>query len=138
MSASGRTAHGELANRIVGQGNVVKTEKISYVASQKSFGRSVKVRALGSPGGRPPVVLRSGQLLRARETIESANWSDSCGRSRSETSPPPPQKVLRLTSAPSSSARLRRSCTSRGARPTLACTTMRSLSSSARLWARTT
>jgi len=45
LAAERKRAHGELANRIVGQGNVVKTEKISSVAFQKSFGRSVKVRA---------------------------------------------------------------------------------------------
>jgi len=45
LAAERKRAHGELANRIVGQGNVVK---ISYAAFQKSFGRSVKVRA---PGG---------------------------------------------------------------------------------------
>jgi len=47
-AAERKRVHGELANRIVGQGNVVKTEKISSVAFPKSFGRSVKVRA---PGG---------------------------------------------------------------------------------------
>ena len=40
LAAERKRAHGELANRIVGQGNVVKTEKISYVAFQKSFGCS--------------------------------------------------------------------------------------------------
>ena len=48
LAAERKRAHGELANRIVGQGNVVKTEKIPSVAFQKSFARSVKVRA---PGG---------------------------------------------------------------------------------------
>ncbi|HTP24176.1 MAG TPA: hypothetical protein VMK12_00770, partial [Anaeromyxobacteraceae bacterium] len=48
LAAERKRAHGELANRIVGQGNVVKTEQISSVAFQKLFGRSVKVRA---PGG---------------------------------------------------------------------------------------
>ncbi|HTP30206.1 MAG TPA: hypothetical protein VMK12_31680 [Anaeromyxobacteraceae bacterium] len=33
---------------LVGQGSVVKTEKTSHVAFQKSFGRSVKVRAPGA------------------------------------------------------------------------------------------
>jgi len=40
LAAERKRARGELANRIVGQGNVVKTEKISYVAFQKSFGCS--------------------------------------------------------------------------------------------------
>lgn len=41
-------SHGQLANRIMGLGNVIQAEKLSYVAFQKSFGRSTKVRAAGS------------------------------------------------------------------------------------------
>ena len=41
-------SHGRLANRIIGLGNVVQSEKLSYVAFQKCFGRSTKVRAVGS------------------------------------------------------------------------------------------
>jgi len=48
LAAERKRAHGELANRIVGQGNVIKTEKLSYVAFQKAFGRSAKVRAPGA------------------------------------------------------------------------------------------
>lgn len=42
-----KRAHGQLANRILGQGNTIKTEKLSYRSFQKNFGRSVKVRAPG-------------------------------------------------------------------------------------------
>ncbi len=42
-----KRAHGQLANRILGQGNIIKTEKLSYRSYQKNFGRSVKVRAPG-------------------------------------------------------------------------------------------
>lgn len=42
-----KTAHGRLANRIIAIGNIVKTEKISYRAWQRSFGRSVAKRAPG-------------------------------------------------------------------------------------------
>jgi hypothetical protein len=39
--------HGHLANKILGLGNVIQTEKLSCKAWQKSFGRSAKVRAAG-------------------------------------------------------------------------------------------
>jgi putative transposase len=42
-----KRAHGRLGNRILGQGNTIETEKLSYQSFQKNFGRSVKVRAPG-------------------------------------------------------------------------------------------
>lgn len=46
--ASGRKRdHGELVNKILAQGNIVKTETLSYKSFQKNFGRSAKVRASG-------------------------------------------------------------------------------------------
>jgi hypothetical protein len=39
--------HGNLANRILGQGITIKTEKISYRAFQRRYGRSVGRRAPG-------------------------------------------------------------------------------------------
>lgn len=47
LGAERKRAHGELANRILGQGTTVRLEALSYTAFQKSFGRSVKVRAPG-------------------------------------------------------------------------------------------
>lgn len=41
-------SHGSLSNRIIGLGNKVNTEQLSYKAFQKSFGRSTKVRAAGA------------------------------------------------------------------------------------------
>jgi putative transposase len=41
-------SHGALANRILACGNVLQSEKLSYTAFQRSFGRSTKVRAAGS------------------------------------------------------------------------------------------
>jgi hypothetical protein len=41
-------SHGRLANQIMALGNVIQAEKLSYVAFQKNFGRSTKVRAAGS------------------------------------------------------------------------------------------
>ncbi len=46
-AAHRRTEHGRLCNRVLALGNIVKTEKISYRAWQRSFGRSVAKRAPG-------------------------------------------------------------------------------------------
>lgn len=45
LAAERKRAHGELANRLLAHGNVIKTEKVSYKSFQKNFGRSVKRRA---------------------------------------------------------------------------------------------
>jgi hypothetical protein len=43
-----KRSHSELANRILGQGTTVKTEKLSYTAWQRQrYGKSLKVRAPG-------------------------------------------------------------------------------------------
>jgi hypothetical protein len=47
LAAERQRAHGELANQILGLGNVIQSETLSYVAFQKNFGKSVKVRAPG-------------------------------------------------------------------------------------------
>lgn len=47
LSAERRRAHGELANQILGLGNVIQSETLSYIAFQKNYGKSVKVRAPG-------------------------------------------------------------------------------------------
>ena len=41
-------SHGRLSNCILGLGNRIQTEKLNYTAFQKSFGRSTKVKAVGS------------------------------------------------------------------------------------------
>lgn len=46
-AAHRRTEHGRLCNRVLSMGNIIKTEKISYRAWQRSFGRSVAKRAPG-------------------------------------------------------------------------------------------
>lgn len=48
LAATRKKCHGTLVNQILGLGNVIKTEKLSYVAFQKCYGRSVKVRAPGA------------------------------------------------------------------------------------------
>lgn len=47
LAATRKKEHGELANKILGLGNLIQTETLSYKAFQRNFGRSVKVRAPG-------------------------------------------------------------------------------------------
>ncbi|CAK0765666.1 transposase [Gammaproteobacteria bacterium] len=42
-----KRAHGELANQILGIGNIIQSETLSYISFQKNYGKSVKVRAPG-------------------------------------------------------------------------------------------
>ncbi|MDA8194675.1 MAG: hypothetical protein M0Z53_11865, partial [Thermaerobacter sp.] len=44
-AAHRRTLHGQMANRLLAHGILIKTEKLSYKAFQKMFGRSISVRA---------------------------------------------------------------------------------------------
>jgi hypothetical protein len=47
LAAARKRDHGELANKILGLGNLVQLEKLSYKGMQKNYGRSAKVRASG-------------------------------------------------------------------------------------------
>jgi len=47
LAAHRKTLHGNLANRILRRGKHIKTEKLSYRAFQKNYGKSVKNRAPG-------------------------------------------------------------------------------------------
>jgi hypothetical protein len=47
LTAARKRDHGELVNKILAQGNVIKTETISHKGFQKNFGRSAKVKASG-------------------------------------------------------------------------------------------
>jgi hypothetical protein len=47
LAAERKRCHGELTNRIIGQGITVKTERLSYRAFQRTFGKSSKVRGAG-------------------------------------------------------------------------------------------
>ena len=47
LAAARKRDHGELANKILGLGNLIQTEKLSYRGFQKNYGRSAKVRASG-------------------------------------------------------------------------------------------
>ncbi|MBX6378787.1 MAG: transposase, partial [Clostridia bacterium] len=46
-AAHRQTLHGQLANRVLAMGRTIKTEKLSYRALQRQYGRSVGVRAPG-------------------------------------------------------------------------------------------
>ena len=48
LVAERKRAHGELANGILRLGNIIQTETLSYLAFQKLYGKSVKVRAPGA------------------------------------------------------------------------------------------
>lgn len=48
LTAARKRDHGELVNKILAQGSVIKTEAISHKGFQKNFGRSAKVRASGA------------------------------------------------------------------------------------------
>lgn len=48
LSKTRDRSHGKLANQMMGLGNMHQSEKLSYVAFQKCFGRSTKVRAVGA------------------------------------------------------------------------------------------
>jgi len=45
LASERKRSHGELANDIISHGNIVQTERLSYRAFQKMYGRSVKRRA---------------------------------------------------------------------------------------------
>ncbi|MHB8254626.1 MAG: hypothetical protein ACYDEV_13230 [Acidiferrobacter sp.] len=47
LAAERKRSHGELTNQILGLGHVISSETLSYLAFQKNYGKSVKVRAPG-------------------------------------------------------------------------------------------
>ena len=47
LAAARKRDHGELANKILGLGNLIQIERLSYKGMQKNYGKSAKVRASG-------------------------------------------------------------------------------------------
>lgn len=47
LAATRKNEHGQLANKVLGLGDRIQIEKLSYKGLQKNFGRSAKVRASG-------------------------------------------------------------------------------------------
>jgi hypothetical protein len=68
-----KSLHGRLANRILGQGITIKTEKISYLAFQRRYGRSVGRRA---PGAFISMLARKAASADG-QLIEVSTWSTS-------------------------------------------------------------
>lgn len=48
LAAARKSDHGRLCNKILGLGNIIHTETLSYLSFQKNYGRSAKVSAPGS------------------------------------------------------------------------------------------
>jgi putative transposase len=71
LAAERKRSHSQLANRILAQGKTVKTEKLSYRAFQRCFGRSVKVRA---PGMLVSTLERKAKAA-GGELIEVTTWN---------------------------------------------------------------
>jgi putative transposase len=47
LAATRKKQHGEMCNKVLSLGKVIKTEKLSYKSFQKNYGRSVTIRAPG-------------------------------------------------------------------------------------------
>ena len=83
LVAHRKTLHGNLANRILRQGKHIKTEKLSYRAFQKNFGKSVKNRA---PGMFMEILRRKaenagGSVLEfSTKTTKLSQYCHKCGK----------------------------------------------------------
>jgi len=83
LAAHRKTLHGNLANRILRQGKHVKTEKLSYRAFQRNFGKSVKDRA---PGMFMKILRRKaknagGSVLEfSTKTTKLSQYCHKCGK----------------------------------------------------------
>lgn len=71
LAAARKRDHGELANKILGLGNWIQTEKLSYKGLQKNFGRSAKVRA---PGMFVSLLTRKAESAGGK-VVELNTWS---------------------------------------------------------------
>jgi putative transposase len=81
LAENRKSMHGNLTNRILGQGTVIKTERISYRAFQRRYGRSVGRRA---PGKFMSMLARkaasaSGQLISVNTWSTALSQTCICG-----------------------------------------------------------
>ena len=78
LAAYRRTEHGALANRVVAMGHTVMTEKLSYQAFQRRFGKSVRDRAPGEFIGhlRHKAESAGGQVIKF--STRTTKLSQSC------------------------------------------------------------
>ena len=81
MAASRNGEHGELVNRILSLGNIVKTEKLSYKSFQKNFGKSVGNRAPGlfMEKLRRKAESAGGQVIEFNTRTTALSQSCQCG-----------------------------------------------------------
>jgi transposase len=82
LAAQRESLHGNLANRVLAQGAVIKTEGISYGSWQKNFGKSVNRRA---PGSFISTLARKaanagGQLIEVNPWSTKLSQTCVCGR----------------------------------------------------------
>lgn len=70
LAATRKCAHGRLANQVLAQARTIQAETLSYVAFQRAFGRSVKVRA---PGMFIDMLRRKAENA-GGELVELATW----------------------------------------------------------------
>jgi len=83
LAAHRKTLHGNLANRILKLGKNIKTEKLSYRAFQKNFGKSVKNRA---PGMFMEIIRRKaenagGSVIEfSTKTTKLSQYCHKCGK----------------------------------------------------------
>jgi transposase len=88
LAAHRKTLHGNLANRILRQGKYVKTEKLSFRAFQKNYGKSVKDRA---PGMFIEIIKRKAENAGGRvdefstRTTKLSQYCHKCGKYTKKT-----------------------------------------------------
>ncbi len=104
LAAHRKTLHGNLANCILRQGKHVKTEKLSYRAFQKNFGKSVKNRAPGmfmeiirrkaeNAGGSEKPLRRFTSFIADEFSTKTTKLSQYCHKCDKYTKKPLSQRV---------------------------------------------
>ena len=84
MAATRKRSHGELANKILASGIIIKTEKLSYKAFQKIYGKSIGKRA---PGLLMEILRRKaanagGEVIEFNTRTTALSQSCQCGNKK--------------------------------------------------------
>jgi len=81
LAAYRRTEHGHLANRVMAMGHTVMAEKLSYLAFQRRFGKSVRDRAPGEFMGhlRHKAASAGGEVIEFPTRTTKLSQSCQCG-----------------------------------------------------------
>ena len=87
MCATRKRAHGELSNEIIKLGIIVKTEKLSYKAFQRMFGKSVGRRAPGLfvEKLRYKAANAGGEVIEFNTRTTSLSQTCHCGKKQKKT-----------------------------------------------------